>query len=158
MFLGLDIADILNDKEINTTLETSSLEEPLEKPVEVGFCIECEDQPASYYCEQCTDDFCQVCCASQHRKGTRKTHTFKTLTVAGSKESSADDASAVKRPFATDESVTIEDLNSLEIIPMIPSEKINNQVVGSLFLERSKYIPLRLTMDERKYLRLLEAG
>ena len=28
----------------------------------------------------------------------------------------------------------------------------------SYFLERSKYIPLRLTLQERKYLRLLEAA
>jgi hypothetical protein len=30
--------------------------------------------------------------------------------------------------------------------------------VGDWFLERAKYIPLRLTMGERKYLRLLEAS
>lgn len=30
--------------------------------------------------------------------------------------------------------------------------------VGDWFLERSKYIPLRLTLEERKYLRLLEAA
>src|SRR6266511_889888 len=30
--------------------------------------------------------------------------------------------------------------------------------VGEWFVERSKYIPLRLTLPERKYLRLLEAA
>ena len=30
--------------------------------------------------------------------------------------------------------------------------------VGDFFLERSKYIPIRLTLGERKYLRLLEAA
>lgn len=32
------------------------------------------------------------------------------------------------------------------------------KALGDSFIERSKYIPLRLTYDERKYLRLLEAG
>lgn len=30
--------------------------------------------------------------------------------------------------------------------------------VGEWFVERSKYIPMRLTLGERKYLRLLEAA
>lgn len=30
--------------------------------------------------------------------------------------------------------------------------------VGEWFVERSKYIPMRLTLMERKYLRLLEAA
>jgi len=34
---------------------------------------------------------------------------------------------------------------------------INGQVPQGYYLERSKYIPLRLTMEERKFLRLLEA-
>jgi len=31
------------------------------------------------------------------------------------------------------------------------------QEVGNWYVERTKYIPLRLTYEERKYLRLLEA-
>lgn len=37
------------------------------------------DQPACVFCEQCADDYCDVCFHSQHRKGTRKKHTTKAL-------------------------------------------------------------------------------
>lgn len=44
-----------------------------------------------------------------------------------------------------------------------PTEKLGAQpaigaAVGEWFVERAKYIPLRLTLGERKYLRLLEAA
>lgn len=39
------------------------------------------DQPAQVYCETCTDNFCEVCFAAQHRKGTRKQHKTKPLTL-----------------------------------------------------------------------------
>lgn len=58
-----------------------------------GFCIECEgemypflldhtrskcdssvDQPAEVHCSICSDNFCEVCFAAQHRKGSRKRH------------------------------------------------------------------------------------
>lgn len=37
------------------------------------------DQPAQLYCEDCTDNYCEVCFAAQHRKGTRKQHKQKDL-------------------------------------------------------------------------------
>ncbi len=63
-----------------------------------GYCIECEgtflleqllgnmlnsfasqDQPAQVLCENCQDNYCEVCFAAQHRKGTRKEHKCKKL-------------------------------------------------------------------------------
>lgn len=37
------------------------------------------DQPAQVHCESCEDDYCEVCFAAQHRKGTRKRHASKAL-------------------------------------------------------------------------------
>ena len=37
------------------------------------------DQPAEVLCEICTDAYCEVCFAAQHRKGSRKQHTVKPL-------------------------------------------------------------------------------
>ena len=37
------------------------------------------DQPAEVHCETCGDDYCEVCFAAQHRKGSRKRHTAKSL-------------------------------------------------------------------------------
>lgn len=67
-------------------------EESTERPLAEGFCIECEgevpqlvqlgkmlilfpDQPAQIFCETCSDVYCEVCFAAQHRKGSRKLHT-----------------------------------------------------------------------------------
>lgn len=37
------------------------------------------DQPTQVYCEQCQDNYCEVCFAAQHRKGSRKQHKKRTL-------------------------------------------------------------------------------
>ena len=37
------------------------------------------DQPAEVLCETCSDPYCEVCFAAQHRKGSRKQHTVKPL-------------------------------------------------------------------------------
>jgi hypothetical protein len=42
------------------------------------------DQPAQVRCETCADDYCEVCYAAQHRKGSRKSHTATSL-VGGDK-------------------------------------------------------------------------
>ena len=71
-------------------------EEDVERQVAHGYCVECEgawyysppagtacqfayalgstDQPAQVRCETCADDYCEVCFAAQHRKGSRKSH------------------------------------------------------------------------------------
>jgi hypothetical protein len=97
------------------------------------------------HCEQCTDDYCSVCFASIHRKGTRKGHTQKVINsaippVAISQGEPMELSSAADRTKG--ESINVVSL---------PSDP-------NYFLERSKYIPLRLTLEERKYLRLLEAA
>jgi hypothetical protein len=51
---------------------------------------------------------------------------------------------------AEENHLTAEDF--VEQLPMLAGSEFGN------FVERSKYVPLRLTFDERKYLRLLEAA
>lgn len=97
----LSLEKILNDD--NNDLEHPGLngapaggwdEEVADTTAAHGFCIECEgaflssslyastahlciDQPAQVLCNDCTDLYCEVCFAAQHRKGTRKAHVFK---------------------------------------------------------------------------------
>ena len=73
-------------------------EEDVDREVAHGYCVECEgachcsypacnltyaqgstDQPTQVRCEACADDYCEVCFAAQHRKGSRKTHTSTSL-------------------------------------------------------------------------------
>ncbi|KAI8812789.1 hypothetical protein BJ742DRAFT_791834 [Cladochytrium replicatum] len=147
--------------------------------IQKGFCVECEDQPASLFCEQCQDDYCSICFASQHRKGTRKAHTTKKINGAafaksGQKaRSNATNGAAVPNSGGTakDKSADAEEGDDDEgesdgegdSEPKMPFDgSLRNPAVnakaGTWFLERSKYIPMRLDVKERKYLRLLEAA
>ena len=176
------------------------------------------DQPAQILCETCSDVYCEVCFAAQHRKGSRKLHTTRPVVLervgkrekkgnvasgdssgapTGSDDADADAVSLVTKGYNHikydaflkmdvemekdgdvvkekngDEEVDEEDsdedwervtpaaastTSSVELslpgaLPIVGSS------VGDWFFERSKYIPMRLTLAERKYLRLLEAA
>ena len=109
---GLSLTRILDDESVEhleyhksaDALAKGWDEEAAEKRLEDGYCVECEgmfastggsdapkpthrldaDQPAQVFCEFCTDNFCDVCFAAQHRKGSRKQHKTKPLTMTKS--------------------------------------------------------------------------
>ncbi|KAJ3221316.1 hypothetical protein HK099_003599 [Clydaea vesicula] len=112
-----------------------------------GYCTECEDQPTQLFCEQCQDDFCDVCFQSIHRKGTRKKHTTKKLVSKYSNTTSNGINSKMSKEVSETSSAS-----------QFSSPVIIKGAIGDWFINRSKYIPLRLTYQERKYLRLLEAA
>ena len=111
------------------------------RPVPVGYCVECEDQPYEIHCQECCDDFCQVCFTHQHRKGSRRKHSFKLL----NQEKTAQKQEASVAPQTAQEFIEQVDME----IPVFEKDWL---------LERSKFIPLRLSLEERKLLRLLDAG
>ncbi|KAK7470303.1 hypothetical protein VKT23_001734 [Stygiomarasmius scandens] len=170
--VGLSLKGILNgDQEPIDTSEAGDGqaaegwdEESTEKPVAEGFCIECEDQPAQLFCESCTDVYCEVCFAAQHRKGSRKSHKTKPLpkTAAAKSDGVAKSQEGIDDEMVVDGDEDVDD--ELErVITGKPQEPSNSQPaigdkVGEWFVERSQYIPLRLALGERKYLRLLEAA
>ncbi|KAJ7639277.1 hypothetical protein FB45DRAFT_1134564 [Roridomyces roridus] len=139
-------------------------EETNSKPVEEGSCVECEDQPAEVRCETCGNDiFCEVCFASQHRKGSRKTHVVKPL--SGKEKPKPVVAAADERDERPEDEMDADDDEDYEDVPSAPSTEILLSAqpavgasVGEWFVERCRYIPLRLNLGERKYLRLLEAA
>jgi hypothetical protein len=154
--------------------EHEDLEHPGEKPgwdeevvdsqAPEGYCIECEDQPAQLSCDICKDNYCEVCFASQHRKGSRKGHL---ATPLGEIEKTKPVDNGVPKfngdGESSEDSMDTEDDEEWEgINPGRPLELGGQPAVGSnvgeWFVERSKFIPLRLTIMERKYLRLLEAA
>lgn len=173
---GLSLSRILDDDSIEHLHGHKSTDTPAEgwdeeatgKLLEEGYCVECEDQPAQIYCESCTDSFCEVCFAAQHRKGSRKKHKTKVLTPVKPKQPKPAASSANGAPAnGHDDEMDGEDLGSDEdpeptnqakrTLELEPQPVIGGSV-GEWFVERSKYIPMRLTLMERKYLRLLEAA
>ncbi|CEL58591.1 UPF0652 protein [Rhizoctonia solani AG-1 IB] len=129
-----------------------------DKGAEEGYCIECEDQPASVYCEACADDFCEVCFEAQHRKGTRKLHKSRPLQATQPPSATAT-ATASTQPDAGGES------NEADADEDVEEGESEEPVAGSStarskssLAKRAKSIPLRLTLQERKLLRLLESA
>ncbi|KAJ7068719.1 hypothetical protein C8F01DRAFT_620870 [Mycena amicta] len=128
-----------------------------------NFCVECEDQPAEVFCETCADVFCDVCYASQHRKGSRQKHVVKPL--APREKSKASTETAAPETDAMDADEDDADDDEWERIVAVPSTEVLlsaqpavGAAVGEWFVQRAAFIPLRLTLSERKYLRLLEAA
>lgn len=122
----------------NTTQQPSTTE------VDTKICVEC-DTPSILFCPECEDAFCEICYGVNHRSGRRTLHK----PIYFSKE-----AGEVKKDSHAKAPTTkyMEDTGDL------PAWWSSNGVAlsGDWFLERSRYIPLRLTHEERKFLRLLQ--
>ena len=146
------------------------------------------DQPAEVHCEACGDDYCEVCFAAQHRKGSRKTHTAKSLAngektprkptpngvVALGKQNGHDvrvlasSGGPVFDVYLAQVEMDDGDAEDTSEAAAPSFEPISDIVLstqpsldsdpGDWFVERAKFIPLRLTLGERKYLRLLDAA
>ncbi|CAM9190653.1 unnamed protein product [Ectocarpus fasciculatus] len=109
-------------------------------------CEECEDRRAVWDCKQCGGVFCDVCFYALHRKGKRALHKPERIERPGA-------ATANGGPAAG------KGLSGW-IGPRLPPrrEEANPDMYDrKSFSERSKYIPVRLTSDERRYLRLVES-
>ncbi|CCL99217.1 uncharacterized protein FIBRA_01232 [Fibroporia radiculosa] len=129
-------------------------------------CAECEDQPAQLLCETCTDRFCEVCFAVLHRKGARRAHvpTFlysksNEISTPGPHGDMTSDVNMRGGEKRSSDHFCVEVERALAQIALIttPAKELNS-APREWFVERSKYIPMRLTEDERKYLHLVEAA
>ncbi|TPX46014.1 hypothetical protein SeMB42_g03835 [Synchytrium endobioticum] len=168
-----------------------------------GYCVECDDVPATGRCDVCNDDYCQVCYHHQHRKGSRKLHTLQvfpraepsrspgttpatkatskpmgspgssslglpsltamTGAVAGSKSPKAGVLSFLDR-YRTKATAPDSDDDSEDQAEqpeyLTPAPTSVRQAIASPdeYMDRSRYIPLRLEYIERKYVRLIASA
>ncbi|PVZ99675.1 hypothetical protein BB558_004312 [Smittium angustum] len=127
-----------------------------------GYCIECKDQEAVLYCEGCLEDFCQVCFSIIHRNGKRKLHSTKELKPLDTPNQPQPKEKKPEASIETEELdqpppslIEASDVSFEKMSSMIQNG--NEDAFGDWITERAKYIPLRLTTKERKYMRLLEA-
>ncbi|CCA70666.1 hypothetical protein PIIN_04602 [Serendipita indica DSM 11827] len=158
---GLTLSQIL-DKDASlrenlvakTAPEDEVSDEEHEAGAKEGYCIECEDQPAELHCKECQDNFCAVCFAAQHRKGTRKGHFTSPLASAVPKASKSTAATA---PVESQKDEDMDDAAMEDTEDVVP-EASTSTISREEYVRRAKFIPLRLTYGERKYLRLLEAA
>ncbi|ORY07331.1 hypothetical protein K493DRAFT_202209 [Basidiobolus meristosporus CBS 931.73] len=153
------------DPEEDVGLRVSDQEEPSRDAGEgsgvTGLCIECGDTPSIQRCLQCQDEFCELCFSSLHRTGTRRSHQVQPFqaspkapredVVMKGEEAESKDVEVKRKRSLTGTSVFNKSLNK--------ETNSSGAVMDSAwFEERSKYIPLRLELKERKLLRLLEAS
>ncbi|KAG8863155.1 hypothetical protein FRB96_009337 [Tulasnella sp. 330] len=157
--------------------DVNAMDEEPETVAKEGYCVECEDQPAEVRCEACQDNFCQVCFQAQHRKGKRNAHTTQPLATKPKPETKIAPPQSpttsngrrltLETPLVEDfprdtEIDDTPDTSAPGTPPIQPTpsgyQPAIGSAVGDWFLERAKYIPLRLTPEERKYLRLLEGA
>ncbi|KAG9304797.1 hypothetical protein G9A89_016827 [Geosiphon pyriformis] len=152
-----------NDDEPMTDIDQDQdSEHDLTIPQE-GLCVECRDQESSFYCEQCTEDFCEMCFAMLHRTGNRRKHTNKntrsdTLKVPSKKATKTSNSA---HSSTTDLSVA-EEMTESELEVEFPKTTIissgSSKTFGDWLQARCEFIPIRLNLEERKSLRLLEAA
>lgn len=132
--------------------DTPDITTSLESENVPGMCVECRDQPISGYCEQCQDDYCDVCFEAQHRRGKRKKHNFLRSQVAAT-------PSAAPNDTRNDLSMAVNEESDTTVPSTIPTASIvDKEVHGRSILKRARFIPLRLTYEERKQFHLLEAA
>jgi hypothetical protein len=135
----------------------------------VGMCVECGDQPADRVCMQCTDDFCEVCYASQHRKGKRQQHKWTALEVhtQEAEPDQVDVASGSHVSLGEEKRERAQgrmDVDSPAVDEQDPSWALQGGVCdwfggapsSFYFMQRVRYIPLRLSAKEREYLAIVE--
>lgn len=137
-----------------------------------GLCVDCGDQPASVMCANCEDDFCDVCFSYLHRTGKRRTHEKKRIRLDNEADSlpkgrtQSNEQSELERSISMASSVSDQDGDEGDAAAaddddeLIPGLIVSggSATFGTWLKERCKYIPLRLTADERQYLRLLDAA
>jgi len=142
-----DVEEMATEPELNDTEEN-----------ELN-CVECGDQPRDLRCVNCDEFFCQVCFDYLHRTGKRKAHAVEKFddhdhhTGKQPKEEDVDMNEGSSQPQPTQEIDVDEDEG-------VPEEEegasLAKQVAGIQL--NSSFVPMRLTMEERKLFRLLVAA
>ncbi|CAO3678604.1 unnamed protein product [Umbelopsis ramanniana] len=123
----------------------------------------CKDQEASIFCEQCDEDFCEVCHGMLHRTGNRRKHTARNLkTVSSTTMENSHSFIPTSDKLNVDNR---DDNNSALSESSSDSSQLDGTVIsgsgatlGEWMVKRAKFVPLRLDAEERIKLRLLEAA
>jgi hypothetical protein len=154
--VDIDLIDAENDN-FNDLIEIKDL------------CIDCERMPKELYCKNCEENFCRVCFQFAHRGGKRKDHIFDELV----KDSALGFNNGIKSKINNEnnledeEKLNSNDINDNDNDNLIDDEKLKLQDISvsdthinilKKIKKDIKFIPMRLTYDERQLLKLLEAA
>ncbi|KAG7926066.1 hypothetical protein KL925_003828 [Ogataea polymorpha] len=145
MELKRTLAELLDEDQIVDEVEGSGVqEEPQveEDTVNPDFCIDCKHIATEIQCLDCNEPFCRVCFQFVHRGGTRKRHKFKELVTL--------------KPEPVAEAEPIDNTPEEVLDEEEKTEQIEKTILRGI-RRNVRFIPLRLSYEERQLLRLLEA-
>ncbi|GMM54560.1 hypothetical protein DAKH74_011760 [Maudiozyma humilis] len=132
-----------------------------EEAVDPSLCIECKDMKTEILCKDCDEHFCVVCFEMLHRGGKRKYHEYVKVNAEGEEKAKAAPSDEAQQSALQDSVNGQQDDDSSDQGTPQPMnntpDAIGEKVLGIL-RENAKFIPMRLTYDERHLLRLLEAA
>lgn len=126
-----------------------------------GLCIDCGDQPASISCLNCEEDFCDVCFNYIHRTGRRKMHEKKRIKVHDDEDvKNGTDENGTNEAVDQEHKDAYDELSASDDEELIPGLIVSggSASFGTWLRKRCQYIPLRLSAEERQFLRLLDAA
>eukprot|EP00051_Salpingoeca_urceolata_P027273 m.480736 g.480736 ORF g.480736 m.480736 type:complete len:590 (+) comp21937_c0_seq1:170-1939(+) len=137
----------------------------------VLFCVECEDQEASIRCDDCDEPFCRPCWAMQHHRGRRARHSTSLIGelmpqplapsgsgadggsgsgASGGGEGGGESGSAAGAPSASAAAAPEQSEAARVVI------QGRMTAVKEAYTELYEFIPMRLTEQERGFLKVLE--
>lgn len=167
----LDSAYVENsDEEDQEIISDTNIEQDYQgedEDIDPSLCIECKDMKTEIICNDCDEQFCVVCFEMIHRGGKRKFHEYIKLTKDENNNASESSTGDVLRT-SDDVNINNDDTNDFQdnISPkkvspfndnMTNENSIDNKLL-QILKTNAKFIPLRLTYEERHLLRLLEAA
>ncbi|ODV76304.1 uncharacterized protein CYBJADRAFT_146238 [Cyberlindnera jadinii NRRL Y-1542] len=144
----LDSENVGEDADDDKHLAEIDLDESEESKRDQTLCSECQDMRIEVECKDCQEGFCGGCFQLIHHGGKRKSHDFVKLFDDSKKESET--ANGDKSEDA-DGDVDVGD--DVEPEPSSINEKLIQSIKSQV-----KFIPMRLTYEERHLLQLLEAA
>lgn len=163
----LDSVYVDNSEEEGTDdqIEKEGLEtDNEERYVDPSVCMECEDMKYEIKCKDCDEKFCVICFEMLHRGGKRKLHEhLKVTTILETSDKSNmpdDEETQKKKQDLLNGALAangIPDQTLPEENEELAQGSTDAKLMKSLY-EKTRYIPLRLTYEERHLLRLLEAA
>ncbi|KAG7728098.1 hypothetical protein KL933_002224 [Ogataea haglerorum] len=145
MELKRTLAELLDEDQVVDDVEDAEVQDESQDEVDTvnpDFCIDCKHTAREIQCLDCNEPFCRVCFQFVHRGGARKRHKFKELVPLKPEP--------ISQPEATDDAPE-----------GVPDEEMKDEQIEKTILagirRNARFIPLRLSYEERQLLRLLEA-
>lgn len=139
------------------TFQVEEEEQPEANPLN---CVDCLTKPLEIHCLDCDENFCKVCYQFAHKGGKRQYHKFEEVVLNTNPNAPLEEALKNQRnePGVPSDSELGESDNDDDGQNSKPANGNDYQAILKKIQRNVKFIPMRLTYNERQFLKLLEAA